>query len=158
MPDDRQGFDLEQLKRDPDMWMRLAMPSKNGDSLENVFKKKENPFEKNDQAAVETIQRLAAEGTLYLRERGRSRHFHKVETDGDNLKLGDQHEMKLSNRATDPVLAGLMWLSRGYFKWIGLERISNWFDKRLQHRAEIIELDNRYKEEYKSLSKEEKRY
>lgn len=157
MRDDRQGFDLEQLKRDPNMWMRLAMPSKNGDSLESVFKKKENPFEKNDLAAVETIQRLAAEGKLYLRERGRSRHFHKVETDGDNLKLGDQHEMKLSNRTTDPVLAGLMWLSRVYFKWIGLERISNWFDKRLQHRAEIIELDNRYKEEYKSLSKEEKK-
>ena len=157
MPNNEQGFDLERLKTDPQMWMRLAMLSKNGDYLENVFKDKENPFEKNDQAAVETLQKLAAEGKLYLRERGRSRHFQKVERDGDKLKLGAQHEMELSNNTGDLVYGGLMRLSRSYFKWIGLEGISNWFDKRLTRRSELQELETRYKEEYKSFTKEEKK-
>lgn len=157
MPTVEQGFSLEKLKSDPKMWMRLAMPSKNGNSLESVFKGKENPLEKNDQAAVETIQKLAAEGKLYLRDFGRSRHFHKVEKDGEKLKLGNQQEMKFSNSTADPVLGGLMWLSRAWFKWIGLNGISNWFDKRLKHRAELQELNSRYKEEYSSLTKEEKK-
>ena len=79
MPNNQQGFDLKALKTYPKMWMRLAMPSENGKYLENVFKDKENPFEKNDQAAVETLEKLAAEGKLYLRDFGRSRHFQKVE-------------------------------------------------------------------------------
>lgn len=166
MPNGEQTFSLEQLKTDPKMWMRLAMPSKYGDSLESVFKEKENPFEKNTQAAVETMQRLAAEGKLYLRDFGRSRHFHKVENDKDGLKLGDQQEIKFSNRTTGPAMGVLMWLSKHYFKWIGLDAvskwlgfngISNWFDNRLKRRAEIIELNDRYKEEYRSLSKEQKK-
>lgn len=157
MPDDRQKFDIEKLKVDPRMWQRLAMPSENGDTLENVFKDKENPFGKNSKDAMDRVQTLAAEGKLYLREHGRSRHFHKVEKTENNLKLGEQHEMKLSNRTSDPILGGLMWLSRGYFKWIGLEKISNWFDRRLKQRSEIKELNNRYKEEYKDLTKEEKK-
>ena len=139
------------------MWMRLAMPSKNGKYLENVFKDKENPFEKNNQAAVETLEKLAAEGKLYLRDFGRSRHFHKVEKTGEELKLGAQHEIKLSNSTAGFGLSVLMRLSRAYFKWIGLERISNWFDGRLKRRAELNELNSRYKEEYKSLTKEEKK-
>jgi hypothetical protein len=157
MPNNEREFNLEKLKVDPRMWMRLAMPSKNGDSLESVFKDKENPFDKNSKAAMETVQRLASEGKLYVREFGRSRHFHKVEMDGDSLKLGKQHEMKISNRNTDPVLGALMWMSRGYFKWLGFDGISNWFDKRVQRRAEIKELDNRYKEEYQSLTKDQKK-
>ena len=47
-------------------------------------------------------------------------------------------------------------MSRAYFKWIGLDGISNWFDGRLKRRSEIKELNNRYKEEYKSLTSEEK--
>ena len=157
MPNNEREFNLEKLKVDPRMWMRLAMPSKNGDSLESVFKDKENPFDKNSKAAMETVQRLASEGKLYVREFGRSRHFHKVEMDGDSLKLGKQHEMKISNRNTDPVLGALMWMSRGYFKWLGFDGISNWFDKRVQRRAEIKELDKRYKEEYRSLTKDQKK-
>lgn len=157
MPNNEREFNLEKLKVDPRMWMRLAMPSKNGDSLESVFKDKDNPFDKNSKAAMETVQRLASEGKLYVREFGRSRHFHKVEMDGDSLKLGKQHEMKISNRNTDPVLGALMWMSRGYFKWLGFNGISNWFDKRVQRRAEIKELDKRYKEEYRSLTKDQKK-
>jgi hypothetical protein len=157
MPNNEQGFDLEKLKKDPQMWMRLAMPLDNSNVLENVFKDKENPFEKDSKAAMEKVQRLASEGKLYFRDFGRSRHFHKVEKDGEDLKLGDQHEIKLANRSTDPVLGALMWMSRGYFKWLGLERISNWFDKRLKRQNEIKALDKRYKEEYKSLSKEQKK-
>ena len=157
MPNNQQGFDLKALKTDPKMWMRLAMPSKNGKYLENVFKDKENPFEKNNQAAVETLEKLAAEGKLYLRDFGRSRHFQKVEKGDDGLKLGAQHEIKLSNSTAGFGLSVLMRLSRAYFKWIGLERISNWFDGRLKRRAELNELNSRYKEEYKSLTKEEKK-
>ena len=157
MPYNQQGLDLKALKTDPKMWMRLAMPSKNGKYLENVFKDKENPFEKNNQAAVETLEKLAAEGKLYLRDFGRSRHFHKVEKTGEELKLGAQHEIKLSNSTAGFGLSVLMRLSRAYFKWIGLERISNWFDGRLKRRAELNELNSRYKEEYKSLTKEEKK-
>jgi hypothetical protein len=156
MPNNQQGFDLKTLKTDPKMWMRLAMPSKNGKYLENVFKDKENPFEKNNQAAVETLEKLAAEGKLYLRDFGRSRHFHKVEKTGEELKLGAQHEIKLSNSTADFGLSVLMRMSRAYFKWIGLDGISNWFDGRLKRRSEIKELNNRYKEEYKSLTSEEK--
>ena len=157
MPYNQQGLDLKALKTDPKMWMRLAMPSKNGKYLENVFKDKENPFEKNNQAAVETLEKLAAEGKLYLRDFGRSRHFRKVEKGDDGLKLGAQHEIKLSNSTAGFGLSVLMRLSRAYFKWIGLERISNWFDGRLKRRAELNELNSRYKEEYKSLTKEEKK-
>lgn len=157
MPNNQQGFDWKALKTDPKMWMRLAMPSKNGKYLENVFKDKENPFEKNNQAAVETLEKLAAEGKLYLRDFGRSRHFHKVEKSGEELKLGAQHEIKLSNSTAGFGLSVLMRMSRAYFKWIGLDGISNWFDGRLKRRAEIKELNNRYKEEYKSLTKEEKK-
>lgn len=156
MPNNQQGFDLKALKTDPKMWMRLAMPSKNGKYLENVFKDKENPFEKNNQAAVETLEKLAAEGKLYLRDFGRSRHFHKVEKTGEELKLGAQHEIKLSNSTAGFGLSVLMRMSRAYFKWIGLDGISNWFDGRLKRRSEIKELNNRYKEEYKSLTSEEK--
>ena len=157
MPNNQQGFDWKALKTDPKMWMRLAMPSKNGKYLENVFKDKENPFEKNNQAAVETLEKLAAEGKLYLRDFGRSRHFQKVEKGDDGLKLGAQHEIKLSNSTAGFGLSVLMRLSRAYFKWIGLERISNWFDGRLKRRAELNELNSRYKEEYKSLTKEQKK-
>ena len=157
MPNNQQGFDLKALKTDPKMWMRLAMPSKNGKYLENVFKDKENPFEKNNQAAVETLEKLAAEGKLYLRDFGRSRHFHKVEKTGEELKLGAQHEIKLSNSTAGLGLSVLMRMSRAYFKWIGLDGISNWFDGRLKRRSEIKELNNRYKEEYKSLTKDEKK-
>ena len=157
MPYNQQGLDLKALKTDPKMWMRLAMPSKNGKYLENVFKDKENPFEKNNQAAVETLEKLAAEGKLYLRDFGRSRHFQKVEKGDDGLKLGAQHEIKLSNSTAGFGLSVLMRLSRAYFKWIGLERISNWFDGRLKRRAELNELNSRYKEEYKSLTKEQKK-
>ena len=157
MPNNQQGFDWKALKTDPKMWMRLAMPSKNGEYLENVFKDKENPFEKNNQAAVETLEKLAAEGKLYLRDFGRSRHFHKVEKSGEELKLGAQHEIKLSNSTAGLGLSVLMRMSRAYFKWIGLDGISNWFDGRLKRRSEIKELNNRYKEEYKSLTKDEKK-
>ena len=154
---DEQIMDLEKLKMDPRMWMRLATPLDDSNVLGNVFQDKENPFEKNSKAAMETVQKLASEGKLYMREKGRSRHFREVKMDGEALKLGDQHEMKLANRSSDPVLGALMWMSRGYFKWLGLEKVSNWFDERLKRRDAIKEMDNQYKEEYKSLTEEEKK-
>lgn len=157
MPDMEQGFDLEKLKTDPQMWKRLAMQKRDGNILENVFEDKDNPFDKNAIGAMETVKRLAAEGKLYLRETGRSRHFHKVEKDGDNLKLGAQHEMRLATRGSDPVQGVLLWLSRGYFNWLGIGFLANWYDRRLKRRAERNEIDSRYKQEYKSLSKEEKK-
>ena len=157
MPDMEQGFDLEKLKTDPQMWKRLAMSKGNGNILENVFEDKENPFLKNAIGAMETVKRLASEGKLYLRENGRSRHFHKVEKDGDTLKLGAQHEMRLATRGSDPVQSVLLWLSRGYFSWLGIGFLANWYDRRLKRRAERNEIDSRYKQEYKSLSKEEKK-
>lgn len=157
MPNDEQVIDLEKLKTDPRMWMRLATPLDNSNVLRNVFKDQKNPFGKDSKVAMETVRKLASEGKLYVREKGRSRHFREVKLDGEALKLGDQHELKLSNRNTDPILGALMWASRGYFKWLGLEKVSKWFDDRLKRRAAIKELDNQYKEEYKSLSDEEKK-
>ena len=113
MPPEEQGLDLEQLKVDPRVWQRLATPLDGSNVLGNVFvDEKENPFQKDPIGSMEKIQSLAAAGKLYLRDLGRSRHFHKVEKDGDNLKLGQKHEMKLSNRNIDLPLSILMWMIR----------------------------------------------
>ena len=157
MPGMEQELNLEKLKADPQMWMRLAMPSKNGDSLESVFKEKENPFDKNGIGAMETLKRLASEGNLYLRDHGRSRHFHKVEKEDDKLKLGEQREMRFSNHTSGMVRGMLMRMSRAFFKWIHLGFVSNWIDRRLKRREELKELESQYKKEYRSLSKEEKK-
>ena len=157
MPNNDQTLDLEKLKTDPKMWMRLATPLDGSNVLKHVFSGTENPFEKNSEAAMEKLRKLAAEGQLYMREFGRSRHFQKVEPEGDKLKLGQQHEMKVSRSYSDPVLGGLMYASRAYFKWIGLESVSKWFDKRLERRDALIEKDKQYDEEYKSLTKEQKK-
>ena len=47
MPKDDRKIDLDNLKVDPRLWMRLAMPLDDGNVLGNVFHGKENPFEKN---------------------------------------------------------------------------------------------------------------
>ena len=129
MPNNEQEFELEKLKKDPDLWKRLCMPLDERGVMCNVFMDGENPFEKNPAGTMEKIQKLAADGKLYLRERGRSRHFNKVNDEKGDLKLGEQIEMKLANRNTDPVLGALMWVSSGYFKWLGFDRIAGWFDK-----------------------------
>ena len=157
MPNNDQTLDLEKLKTDPKMWMRLATPLDGSNVLKHVFSGTENPFEKNSEAAMEKLRKLAAEGQLYMREFGRSQHFQKVEPEGEKLKLGQQHEMKVSRSYSDPVLGGLMYASRAYFKWIGLESVSKWFDKRLERRNALIEKDKQYDEEYKSLTKEQKK-
>lgn len=157
MPDMEQELNLEKLKADPQMWMRLAMPSEKGDSLESVFKEKENPFDKNGIGAMETLKKLASEGKLYLRDHGRSRHFHKVEKEDDKLKLGEQREMRFSNHTSGMVRGVLMRMSRAFFKWIHLGFVSNWIDRRLKRREELKELESQYKKEYRSLSMEEKK-
>ena len=156
MPNEEKDLELEKLKGDPNMWMRLTTPLDGSNVLGNVFKDKENPFEKDGKNAWKKIQKLAAQGKLYVREKGRSRHFREVKLEGDKLKLGKQQEMKYSNRNTDPILGALMWMSRGYFKWLGLDGISNWFDKRLKQREAINKLQEQYKVEYKALTSEEK--
>jgi hypothetical protein len=93
---DEQIMDLEKLKMDPRMWMRLATPLDDSNVLGNVFQDKENPFEKNSKAAMETVQKLASEGKLYMREKGRSRHFREVKMDGEALKLGETAGTKLT--------------------------------------------------------------
>ena len=161
MPNEEKDLELEKLKGDPNMWMRLTMLSEDGKTMKSVFTDKENPFIKNSAGAMDKIQSLANEGRLYLREEGRSRHFHAVNKDGNSLKLGEQREMKMANTASGPVLASLMWLSKHYFRWIGLDGlskwlgfngISNWFEKKLQDRRDAIEVDDRYSKEYKAMS------
>lgn len=155
MPNDAQGFDWEKIKTDPKLWMRLAMPMDKTNALGRVFKGEENPFQRDGDAAIERLKTLAATGQLYLREYGRSSHFRKVEMEKDQPKLTDRYELRL-NGNTDPVAGFLMRLSRSYFKWIGINSISNWFDKRLKLRDERIEHDKRYREEFSTLSKAEK--
>ena len=139
------------------MWMRLATPVDDSGVLGNVFHGNENPLAKGDTAAMKRVQELAKEGKLYLRDNARSRHFRKVELDGDQLKLGEQHEAKFSNRKTGFVLSLLDRLSRRYFRWWGLDSLANIFDRRIQKRNARIEEDKRYKEEYKSLDDEQKK-
>ena len=126
MPNAEKDLELEKLKGDPNMWMRLTMLSEDGETMKSVFTDKENPFIKNSAGAMDRIQSLAGEGRLYLREEGRSRHFHAVNKDGDSLKLGEQHEMKMESTASGTGLAILMWLSKHYFRWIGLDGLSKW--------------------------------
>ena len=118
MPNVEKDIELEKLKGDPNMWMRLAMLSEDGSTMENVFTDKENPFIKNSAGAMDKIQSLANEGRLYLREEGRSRHFHAVNKDGDSLKLGEQREMKMDKTASGTGSAVLMWLSKRYFQLV----------------------------------------
>ena len=156
MPKDEQEFDLEKLSKDPSLWMRLAMPAKGSGKLRNVFKRNENPFTKDSEEAMEKVQKLLAEGKLYVREQGRSRHFRKVEKDGDKLKLGATEEKKTTGNSS---LLGiwLMKANRAYLKWIGLDRISNWLDKRVKRQEEIRGRDKQYKKEYKSMSRKKKK-
>ena len=90
MADTQKSFDLELLKTDSRLWKRLSTPVGRGRTLGNVFNEKENPFEKDGYAAMELAKRLAAEGKLFIREDGRSRHYRKVEMDGEKMKLGKQ--------------------------------------------------------------------
>lgn len=155
MADTKQSFQLEDLKVDPRMWMRLSMPVGKGKNLGNVFSTKGNPFHEKDNAAMERVRKLAAEGKLFMREEGRSRHFRKVELDGETLKLGEKFEAS-PDRNSDPVYGLLMRTSRAYFKWLGLDGISGWFGKRAENYDAVQARSNRYKEEYKALSSEEK--
>lgn len=156
MANDDKSLDLASLKVDPRLWMRIAVQEEEGGALHRVFKGTENPFAKNPEEAIGRLQTLASSGKLYVRENARSGHFRKVQQDGENLKLGDVYEQKMTALASDPVLGLLMWASRGYFKWLGLESLSNWFDKKLKNREALLEQDALYKEEYKSLTKTEK--
>ena len=165
MPNDKTEFDLEKLKTDSQMWMRLAMSVEGSDRLENVFPGTKNPFEEYGEASIEKVRKLADEGKLYVREFGRSRHFRQVEKDGDKLNLGDTKEIRVNTTYSDPALAVLMYLSRAFFKgsaidrfvdWIGLGSISGWFDKRLEHRRELIDKEERYKQEYNSMTDDQK--
>ena len=156
MPNTEQEFDWEKIKTDPRIWMRLATPIDDRNVLGNLFDEEENPFEKDGDAAIEKLKALAADGKLYLREYGRARHFNKVELNGDTPKLVGSYKQTL-NGNTDPIAGLLMRMSRGYFKWIGWNGISGWFDKRLQSRDERIKQDKQAQAEYNSLSKKEKK-
>lgn len=155
MPKDTKGFNWETLKTDPSLWKRLVTPNSDDKTLTSVFKGEENPLKGDDESAVEKLKKLADAGQLYVREYGRASHFRKVKMDGDEPKLGSMYVQKL-NGNTDPMAGLFMRMSRAYFKWIGLESLSNWFDKKLKQRDERIERDKRTKEEYKTLSKDEK--
>ena len=155
MPKEEQGFDWEKIKTDPRLWMRLTTPTAETGALGRVFKDSGNPFQTDPEKSIEKLKELASEGKLYLREYGRASHFKKVELDGNEPKLEGTYVQKL-NGNTDPVAGLLMRLSRAYFKWIGFESISNWFDNRLKRRDERIQRDKQVKAEYKSLSKVEK--
>lgn len=156
MADTQKSFDLESLKTDSRLWKRLATPVGRGRTLGNVFHEKENPFEKDGYAAMEMAKKLAAEGKLFVREDGRSRHYRKVEMDGEKMKLGDTIEAR-TDLGGDIVYSGLIRAGRAYFKWLGWESLSNWFDKRVQNYDAVQSRKNTYKEEYKNLSPEQKK-
>ena len=157
MPPEENGLDLEQLKIDPRLWLRLATPLDGSNVLGNVFVgEKENPFVKDPNGSMNKIKNLAAEGKLYLRDFARARHFQKVENDGDNLKLGEKHEAKLSNRNIDIFFSVLLWATGKYLRSWGLEWIPNLIDKKREERAEINKLDDKYVEEYNSLTDKQK--
>ena len=155
MADTEKSLKLEDLKVDPQMWMRLSMPVGKAGNLGNVFPTKDNPFANGGAEAMEKVKELAAAGKLYVREKGRIKHFRKVEMDGDQLKLGDKIEAR-ADRNSDPIYGFLMRRSRSYFKWLGWDRVSNWFDKRAQEYDTVQDRKNQFKEEYKAMSKEEK--
>lgn len=157
MAKDDKLLDLNSLKVDPKLWMRLVVQDKENDAMHRVFQGTENPFEKNPNESMERLQNLAASGKLFVRERGRSRHFRKLEQDGENLKQGDLYEQRMDVLASDPVMGLMMRLTRGYFKWLGLDSLSNWVDKKVKKRESLLEQDALYKEEYKSLTKTEKK-
>ena len=157
MARDDKPLDLNALKVDPKLWMRLVVQDKENDAMHRVFQGTENPFEKKPKESMDRLQSLAASGKLFVREHGRSRHFRKLEQDGENLKRGTLHEQEMDVLASDPVMGLLMRLTRGYFKWLGLEKLSNWVDKKVKKREAMLEQDALYKEEYKSLTKEEKK-
>ena len=156
MADTQKSFDLELLKTDSRLWKRLSTPVGRGRTLGNVFNEKENPFEKDGYAAMEMVKRLAAEGKLFVREDGRSRHYRKVEMDGEKMNLSNTFEAK-TDLGGDPIYSGLMRASRAYFKWLGWDSLSNWFDKRVQTYDAVQARKKTYKEEYKNLSSKEKK-
>ena len=111
MAKDDKLLDLNSLKVDPKLWMRLVVQDKENDAMHRVFQGTENPFEKNPNESMERLQNLAASGKLFVRERGRSRHFRKLEQDGENLKQGDLHEQRMDVLASDPVMGLMMRLT-----------------------------------------------
>lgn len=155
MANSNETFDLKKLKADPELWKRLATPNGEDNTLGAVFEGEDNPFEKDSDAAIKKVQRLASEGKLYVREYGRATHYKKVEVDGDKLKLEGTYKQEIGG--SDPAMGLLMRLSRAYFKWIGFDKISGWFDKRLKARDERIKKRAEYKAKYKKLSKAEKK-
>lgn len=156
MADNQKSFDLEKLKTDPGLWKRLATPFEGSDKMGNVFLEKENPFiAASAAAAMEKVRKLAEEGKLYVREFGRSRHFQKVEKDGEHVKLGEQVDAKTAG-PYDPALGLLHRLSQRYFRRFGMEKIANWFGKRVEKYDAYLELDKQYKREYDSMSKAQK--
>ena len=155
MPKVEKNFDLKKLKEDPSLWARLATPGDDKNVLKGVFDGQDNPFERDPEGAMKKIKHLASEGKLYVREYGRASHYHKVNMNGKQLETEGSYKQVIGN----PDMAGglLMRLSRAYFKWIGFDSIANWFDKRLEKRAERIKKNKEYKAKYKKLSKEEKK-
>ena len=152
----QEQFELEKLKNDPDLWKRICAYNEKTGQMEHLFKDKENPFTRGGDAPMNRIREVAEKGNLYMREHGRARHFRKADLEENQLKLGDMREAKLS-RTSDPFMTGLLWATRGYLRWIGLDRIANWLDKRMQKRAERRQEDLRYREEFDSLSDDQKK-
>ena len=70
MPKEKESFDLERIRNDNGLWMRLAMQESDG-SVSDVFPGAENPFNKDGVAAMARVQRLAEQGKLYIRENAR---------------------------------------------------------------------------------------
>lgn len=149
-------LNIEEFKMDPRLWLRLATPLDGSSVLGNVFTDKENPFLKNPEAAMAKIQGLASEGKLFLRDKGRIRHFREVTMTEDGLKIGDKREMKFGNIHADLPLRILMWFSKQFFRGLGWNGISNWFEERLSRARETIKLNDQYKNEYKEMSDIEK--
>ena len=152
----QEQFELDKLKNDPDLWKRLCAYNEKTGQMEHLFKDKENPFTRGGDGPMNRIREVAEKGNLYMREHGRARHFRKADLEENQLKLGDMREAKLS-RTSDPFMTGLLWATRGYLRWIGLNWVANWLDKRMQKRAERRQEDLRYREEFDSLSDDQKK-
>ena len=152
----QEQFELDKLKNDPDLWKRLCAYNEKTGQMEHLFKDKENPFTRGGDGPMNRIREVAEKGNLYMREHGRARHFRKADLEENQLKLGDMREAKLS-RTSDPFMTGLLWATRGYLRWIGINWAANWLDKRMQKRAERRQEDLRYREEFDSLSDDQKK-
>ena len=150
-------IDLEKLKKDPNLWMRLSVLKGDDDKMEHIFEGEENPFLKDGPAAMEKINRLAEQGKLFVRGYGRASHYQKIEKKGNELKMEEGQYVLKRGAGWDPVGWLLSYLTGSYFRWLGIGFVAKWIDKRRKNRGIEADEKNRERDKYKELSRKEKK-